>query len=118
MDGVAGGGLLRLGDYELLSEIARGGMGAISDVDAFSKCMTETVLGIDVTEGDSGDCPTNLGAWVVASLQACPIQRQVVRASAYPPTTRMADRPHTRGLAASKPTPNALMCESSPGLTV
>jgi hypothetical protein len=46
------------------------GMGAISDVDAFSKCMTETVLGIDVTEGDSGDCPANLGAWVVASLQA------------------------------------------------
>jgi hypothetical protein len=46
------------------------GMDASTDVDAFAKCMTQTVLGVDVEEGDAGECPANLGGWVVASLQA------------------------------------------------
>src|ERR1700737_1117715 len=57
-------------------------------------------------------------ATLVASSQACPTQLQVLRATRCPPTKRIAAIAHMYGLAASKLTPNALMWESSPGLTV
>src|SRR6266704_414725 len=56
-------------------------------------------------------------ATVVAWSQACPTQIQVLRATRKPPIRRMAAIAHIYRLAASKLTPNALMWESSPGLT-
>src|SRR5256885_1546149 len=56
-------------------------------------------------------------AVLVAWSQACPTQVHVLRATRNPPIRRIAAIAHIYGPAASKLTPNALMWESSPGLT-
>src|SRR5258708_22677984 len=58
------------------------------------------------------------GAAPVAWSQACPTQVQVLRATRNPTIRTMAAIAHIYCPPASKLTPNALMWESSPGLTV